>query len=455
MRVRPASDRVMWTRTLAGRGAWLWIALLGTVLTGGGFAAPRATPRRKRSLPSFTRIVIDPTVENSSHKPKVFDRFSKDGFNDIGSLDRQGFKLYRYTQHWKPYVIFHPGNPGDFEDAVTADINGDGWKDIVLGGWGSRTIWAENPAGQGKDPYTTPWRVHLIGAGRLSHEVCAADLNHDGKIDVATTSGLYFQGATPDDWQFVSIGRGGQGTVAGNVLDNHDGYNDVIAVYQANGHNQIAWFENPGHAGGNPVTGHWAIHVIDPDPGGAEGSNRDMDDMALAFGDINGDHRTDIIAASMGEGPDKSNDPHQIGDGLVWYQAPADRRAGPWIKHVIDRTAGWVHASSIQLADFDGDRNLDVCYAEQDQSGPTPGCGPGRTDGVPSPRLVVCYNVGGKGTSWKEQVLSHYPEPAAGGFNSKVGIVGRDRLPSIVTSLHGWCNDANPILLWRNDGKPE
>jgi hypothetical protein len=52
--------------------------------------------------------------------------------------------------------------------------------------------------------------------------------------------------------------------------------------------------------------------------------------MAFALGDVNGDGRPDVIAASQGEGPDPMDDQRQVGDGLVWYAAPADPRSDPW-----------------------------------------------------------------------------------------------------------------------------
>ncbi|HTI98155.1 MAG TPA: VCBS repeat-containing protein [Dongiaceae bacterium] len=407
-------------------------------LAGGQALAPPNAPK-------FERIIIDPTAEANAHKPKVLARFSREGGNDLGSLDRQGFKLYRAQENWKAYIIFEPGDPGGFEDAAVADINRDGWNDILLGGWGNRTLWAENPAGQGRDPYTNRWPVHVVDSSRFSHEICAADMDRDGRCDIITTSGIYFQGATPDAWIFISIGRGGQGTQVGNLLGNRDGYNDVIAVGQTNGGNQIVWFENPGHAGGDPIRGHWIAHVIDATPGAAENANRDMNEMAFALGDINGDGRPDVVAASMGEGPDAMDDPHQVGDGLVWYESPRDPRRDVWLKHVIAPGVAWVHASSIQLADFDGDGHLDICFAEQDQSSR-------RKDGQPSRQLGICYNVRGDAKTWKLQILSQYPAAGAGGFNSKVGLIGSDRLPSIFTSLHGYFGDANPLILWRNQG---
>lgn len=417
----------------------------GLLLLAAAVLFDRGTLRAEplQTLPQFDRIVVDPTAEANAHKPKVLARFSRDGYNDLGSLDHQGFHLYRYREHWKPYTIFQPGDAGAFEDAAVADINGDGWNDIVLGGWGNRTIWAENPAGKGLDPYTNSWRVHDIDNHRFSHEVCAADLNHDGHCDIVTTSGIYFQGPSPDVWTFVAIERSGQGTQVGNVLANRDGYPDVIAVRQSGGTNQIAWFENPGHAGRDPLHAPWHAHVIDPNPGAARGANRDMNELAFALGDINGDGRADLVVASMGEGPDAGDDNRQIGDGLVWYEAPVNPRSGAWQKHVISPTVAWVHASSIELADFAGDGHLSICYAEQDQSSH-------RKDGQPARQLAIFHNTNGDGSAWKLQILSQYPDSGAGGFNSRVGIIGDDRRPSIFTSLHGYFGDPNPLLLWRS-----
>ena len=402
-----------------------------------------ATRAANAQILRFKQTVIDSAIQYNSHKPKVLGKFSKDKYSDVGTLDNQGFKLYRYSENWKPYVIFSPGNPQGFEDAQVVDINNDGWNDIIIGGWSNQTLWAENPMGGGKDPYTNRWTVHTIDNSRFSHEVCAADLNGDDKPDVITTSGIYIQGTTPSNWTFVKIGRSGQGTFAVNVLNKKDGYADVIGLYRTEAENQIAWFENPGHKGGNPLTDKWIPHVIDPNPGG-DSCNFEMTTMAFTCGDINSDGRVDLVCASQGEGPGPGDSNQQIGDGLVWYEAPKDPRSPGWTKHIINPSIGWVHASSLQLADFDGDGRLDINYAQQDQS-------KDRKDGSNiKQQLGIYYNIGGKGKNWKHQVISRYKDYGAGGFNSKAGIIGHDKLPSILTSLHGYFGDANPVVLWRN-----
>jgi hypothetical protein len=101
--------------------------------------------------------------------------------------------------------------------------------------------------------------VHEIDAGRLSHEVCAVDLDRDGKCDIVTTSGVYRQGSTADFWTFVHIGRCGQCTCAGTLISGKRGFGDVIALVARDGKNEVAWFENPNHRG-QSAKGRWIYH---------------------------------------------------------------------------------------------------------------------------------------------------------------------------------------------------
>jgi hypothetical protein len=405
---------------------------------------------RKSAVCKFARTVIDPAVQTGGrlHKAHLLGIFSHDNDIDAGAETADGFTLYRSKEDWKPYIIFRDGTGP--EDAHPGDINGDGCNDIVIGGWSNQLLWAENPAGSGADPYTTPWKIHIVDKSRWCHDTFPVDMDKDGKCDIVTNEGIYFQGATPDTWTFKDIGRGikSVGTAVGNVLGNHDGYNDIVANYQDAGHNQLCWFENPGHTGGNPRTDVWNIHVIDDMPGGA--ANVNANTMSFALGDLDGDKRPDLVAAFQGEGPD--NKKSQIGDGLVWYKAPKNPRNGVWIKTVIDPNLSYIHTSSIQLADFNGSGWLDICYAQQEQSGPCPWNGAGgEKEGQPRQQVGIFYN-GGHARSWTRQILTEYPDEAAGGFNSKVMKIGDDRYPSILTANHGAFGQPNPIVLFRNLG---
>jgi hypothetical protein len=121
----------------------------------------------------------------------------------------------------------------------------------------------------------------------------------------------------------------------------------VIGLLSRAGQNQVAWFEQAKRAGKPGSEKPWIARVIDSNPGG-DCANRDMTCMAFALADVNGDGRPDVLAASQGEGPDSMDDSRQIGDGLVWYEAPTDPRRLKWTKQTIDPTVAWVHASSIQ-----------------------------------------------------------------------------------------------------------
>jgi hypothetical protein len=98
---------------------------------------------------------------------------------------------------------------------------------------------------------------------------------------------------------------------------------------------------------------------------------------------------------------------------------------------MIDGSVNNVHQSSIMTGDIDGNGTLDVAIAEQEQSS--------------TKRVAVYFNTAGDASTWSQQILS-----TSGGHNAKLGIIGNDRLPSIVNANHGVYGAPNPVELFRN-----
>lgn len=362
----------------------------------------------KRPVP-FTRVVIDGASQPSGRKPKVV--IDADGHGAvIGALDGPaGFALYRPGH--RAVVINRYSGAGGAEDAQAADFNGDGAPDIVVGGLEGVTYILRNPRGTAcADVYRCPWRKSILDSAHSSHDVVVGDVDANGTVDVATESGVYFNDAANGPWPFIGrrlIARDGEGTSLGDLAG--DGIPDIVAPYQSG--SILARFVNPMHGGGNPRRDVWTPETIDAHP-------LFSGNMATAIGDINGDGRADIVLAPM-----------YGGGGLVWYAGP---KAGEqlWQRHVIDATVNFVHQGSLQLRDFNGNGTPDIAFAEQDQS--------------PTRRVGIFYNVRGNGSAWHLQVLGLH-----GGHNIKVGPLGHDRWPSIVTAAHGYFGDANPLIAFR------
>jgi regulation of enolase protein 1 (concanavalin A-like superfamily) len=357
----------------------------------------------------FAYSVVEPQEVWNGHKPKVIGDFGLTGKAGIGIyFANAGFKLYRYPD-FQPFLITSYQQGAGDEDAVVADVNGDGAPDIVVGG-ANGSYWLQNPLPAGKDPYSSQWQVHRIDSQHTAHDILAADINRDGRIDIATESGIYLQGNTPDQWNFAGVAlirRGLQGTSLANLTG--DGFSDIIAPDASGTH--LSWFENPLHHGGNPLADTWTEHVIDQSPG----FTGEM--TSLSF-DINLDGRADVAMAPM------------YNDGnLAWYEAPPDPRASTWIKHVIG-PVHYVHQGSLAQGDFDGDGHTDIAFAEQEQSS--------------TKRIGVFYNAG-SGSSWQLQVLA-----ATGGHNLKTGPIGGDRYPSLLCANHGYYGASTKVELWRN-----
>jgi hypothetical protein len=370
-----------------------------------------ANLHRSRSSPlPFTRMVIDGKTLLNGRKPKVI--IDPDGQGAVVGAQEgpSGFALYRPG---KPARIIdsYPGGGIGFEDAQATDFTGNRYPDIVVGSLNNVTFVLYNPRDDGcSDVYRCTWSRSVIDDRHPSHDVLTGDVDRDGKADIVTESGIYFNRGRQQKWQFAGrnlIARDGEGTSLGNIAN--DGILDIVAPYLSG--TVLARFVNPLHSGGNPARDVWKVQAIDAHP-------LFSGNMTTAIADVNGDGRNDIILAPM-----------YGGGGLVWYQAPTSA-SGAWQRHVIDPTVNFVHQGSIQIGDFSGDGRPDIAFAEQDQS--------------PTRRVGVFYNMKGNAMSWRLQVLS-----LNGGQNIKVGATGSDHRLSILTARHGYFGGANPLILWK------
>ena len=346
-----------------------------------------------------------------------------------GNTSNGGIFWYQYpasgnvNDTWNKYTIVASGDA--YEDMLAYDVNGDGAVDIVAsygptGSGNYSIVWFENPRGSGGDP-TQPWVMHVIGPGSGENNLELADIDGDGKMDIVTPSSIFFQNG-PTSWTQVQYSTSGRG-VALLDIGSGNGSINLVGTQPASPYN-MAWWENPRETGGDARTGRWILHIIGPGyPCNANNCGDGGEVAAFAATDVNGDGSIDVISAQS-EGPGGGIAPPP--GGLIWWQAPSDRRNGTWTKHTIDPNMIDVH--KIALGDMDRNGTLDIVVGEQDQA--------------PLDRVAVYYNDGTGNLT--PQIIAN-----AKAHNICVGnVIGNNGELDILNSGHGYFNDSHPLQIF-------
>jgi hypothetical protein len=218
----------------------------------------------------------------------------------------------------------------DFSD-FPMDVNGDGYLDIITGGWWGKTLrWRENPKGQ-----LVPWKVHDVDETGSIETIRFWDVDGDGYLDVVPNAGgrlVVYRlvrsangKGTGKFTEHVLMPKGvGHGTGFGDI--NGDGRGDFVIP---NG-----WVEAPE----NRLDGTWPLH---------QEFKLGTASNPILVHDINGDGLADLI---VGEA-------HNY--GLYWMEQKRDS-AGKrsWAKHMIDPDRSQYH--DIQLVDIDNDGKVEL-----------------------------------------------------------------------------------------------
>ncbi|HOA75317.1 MAG TPA: VCBS repeat-containing protein [Phycisphaerae bacterium] len=229
------------------------------------------------------------------------------------------------TAHKMCDVLYESEYFDDFSD-FPLDVNGDGYDDIITGGWFGKTLaWRENPKGG-----TGEWKVHVIDKPGNIETVRFWDVDGDGVPEIVPNAadkiivyklvrGSDGKGTGKFDKFVLREGGVGHGLGYGDI--NGDGRGDFLGVG--------GWAEQPPEG----LEGKWSWH--------AEWDFKQTS-VPILVHDVDEDGLADLI---LGAGH---------GYGLWWYKQGKDADGKrTWTKQIIDEKRSQYH--DLVLADIDND----------------------------------------------------------------------------------------------------
>ncbi len=288
-----------------------------------------------------------PTTSRQQTAAVVAD-LDKDGRNDFVLAFREkgpALVWYRRTgTGWDRYLIEKDYLPIEAGGAVS-DIDGDGYPDLVFGGdWQSNSIWWWRNPGKDWKP-DVPWERHTIkhSGATQHHDQCLADFKGAGKPQLA----YWNQGAKTvfvadipanprqvEEWPAERVFSVSAGESSGP-------YPEGMSAFDVDGDGRPELLAG-NHLFKYVAKGKWSATKIG-----------DMNGLIFAGRFIKDAKYPQIVIA-----PGDSSGP------VKWYEcqgSPLDSKS--WIGHdLVGRTM--IHPHSLQVADIDGDGNLDIFVAE-------------------------------------------------------------------------------------------
>jgi hypothetical protein len=356
--------------------------------------------------------------------------FDGDGDLDVVVSRRETQTAYWFERDndttWARHAM---GSSSGLEKALGAaalDINNDSRPDVVL-----NNVWFENPGNLAKAP-DTPWPAHAFEGG--GHDIVAADINGDGRLDIVTYHGTvvsWFDPAT--DMKRTDVGQGEEnhGGIAPKGVADLDGDGDADIVIPA------YWFESPGQGQGQWPRHTWPHLAVEKASYGTS--------MRCWVADLNRDGQTDIVYSDCDTGLSHVYWVENLGQAAQWrrHRLP-DPPTGP------GDVPGTGSFHSLGVADFDGDEHLDIFAGEQEDPD-TYMTSTGKLAMKPvglKERGVIWLSSGGSRPTFTPVVI-HTDNP--GWHDAALGDVDGDGDIDIVTKI--WNKDGATYHAdyWRND----
>ena len=313
------------------------------------------------SAPRFARTVIGELVNDSG--PGAMNTFllvadlDNDGYQDVVLSGRNGKMAWfknpgREGGAWQAY---HMAEVSDMEcGGVAFDLDGDGYKDVILGGdyRSDELRWWHNPGRPG-----APWACHVIArtGHRQMHDAIIGEVTGDGRPSLVfwnqhsgeTDGATLYRLPLPDD-PTISPWPGLEVIAREKREDGQPEEGLAIGDVDGDGQDELVagtwWYKYR--------AGRWEEYKFAvPESGPGYLTTR------LAIGDVNGDGRNEIVVSE--------GDPciygRPWGGRLAWFE-PGEDVHGPWREHRL--AEGLLDAHTCRLGDVCGNGHLDIFTAE-------------------------------------------------------------------------------------------
>ena len=287
------------------------------------------------------------------------------------------------------------------------DVDGDGWVDVISGGWTeSEIMWFKNPGKEGlRRGYK--WPPQLLKKARGQNEAYQLhDFDGDGVPELFVSCWkkedpvvCWKLAKTPDGKpdlvrKVIGTEGGGHGWAFGDL--NGDGREDVLM--------EAGWYERPE---GDPFARPWKFHpeTALPHPS-----------CPFLVVDLTGDGRADIIWGKA----------HDF--GLTWWEQGQPKPDGTttWTEHLIDKS--WSQAHCLVWADLDGDGRCELITGKRVRGHA------GRDPGGREPECLYYYTWERAGRQFTRHTIS---EPGGGvgtGMQINVADLNGDGRPDIAVA---------------------